>query len=131
MGAKEEAGRLSRVQREVLVAHVREKQPIDNTIGATEGWFRKTCQSLLHRELIRLDQTGSPARARFTVLTDLGRETVCHVLGEYADGLVTAGILERLPIITVRQRVAYSIVPDGGVEVISPADIKSSSAPVS
>ena len=125
MGAKEEAGRLSRHMRQMLVAHVRENQPIDYMIGPVESLVRRACQGLLRRELIRYDQPQSN-RPKFTVLTDLGRETACYVLGEYADGLVTAGILDRPPIITVRRRMAYSIDPVDEVEVIAPADIGSS-----
>ena len=131
MGAQEEAGRLSRSMRQILVAHVRENQPVDYTIGPIEGLFRRACHALLSRDLIRYDHPQSP-RPKFTILTDLGRETVCYVLGEYADGLVTAGVLERPPTIKVRQRRAYSLAPVDDVEVIVPGDIeKSSSAPVS
>jgi hypothetical protein len=81
--------RLSVAQREELIKHVPAPQPIvrwrdDNRL--------KTILRLMELDLLRGDQPITP---RFTHLTMLGREAVAHVLGQYADALVAAGVLER------------------------------------
>jgi hypothetical protein len=127
MGAKEEAARLSRSMREMLVAHVRENQPIDYTIGSVENLVRRSSESLQVRGLISPEGHGNKINPTSTVLTDLGREVVCHVLGEYADGLVTAGVLDHPQVIRInRLRSAYS--PVMADEIIVPADKTESSA---
>lgn len=77
--------KLSKLQRDFLISHVDGLRPFRNEPTET-----RTRESLIEKELIEYDPK---ARSRLgipqgTTLTDpLGRETVCMVLGWYADAL--------------------------------------------
>jgi hypothetical protein len=79
---------LSKFQRDFLIEHIDRQVPI---IRAEHGARAKTANALIAAGMLRLVPTG----ARFpqgTKLTDVGREAVCIILGEYADALSRAGI---------------------------------------
>lgn len=94
--SRERILRLSDNQRKMLVAH------IDKTL-AVPGWAElvrydrhesKTRTMLLKAKLIRgLPQYST--RPTHTTLTESGREAVCVILGDCADMLVQAGLMER------------------------------------
>ena len=65
-------------------------------------------RALISRELLRHDNTSTPPR--YTVMTERGREVVCVVLAEYAEALIAAGALEKMPnaaLSRIRVRSAY------------------------
>src|SRR5260221_7160930 len=88
------ARNLSASQRGCLISHIDGPQPLTVLPG---GIFR-TKTILVDRGLLCVPQNGTTPKARLKelCLSDLGREVVCHVLGEYADFLVAAGCLETL-----------------------------------
>lgn len=87
---------LTPAQRDLLLAHVSGPRPV--MVGATSNTDKAHAvfAVLIRRGLIRGEPFGSP-RPRASVLTDLGRATVAHILAEYADALVAAGFLESAP----------------------------------
>ena len=101
MSARTMASNLSAGQRERLIAHIRGPQTIDYRTGPEENLIRRAVVALLGKGLVRNDTYGGAIRPKHTLLTELGREVVCHVLGDYADGLVTAGVLEEPPLIQI------------------------------
>ena len=81
------AMRLSRYQREYLIDHIDGIRPVivNNNID------NMARNALLGRNLIRYVPAESiSARPRGTALTELGRATLCALLGYYADQLVRA-----------------------------------------
>jgi hypothetical protein len=78
------ANQLSRQQRDCLILH------LDNPQSIKRGPEFTTAYSLMYRDLLRGDAPNFP---RFTLLTELGREVLCAVLGDYADALVRAEII--------------------------------------
>ncbi len=113
MAVKDVIKALSHAQREMLIAHVRDPQPIDFTAGtpSDRNTSARTRSALIEQALLRYGKSGSPYTGdrgtqgcRLTVLTELGREVVAGVLGEYADALVLAGCLTRAPAVSVVAR---------------------------
>lgn len=88
------ANKLSACQRAVLIEHVPAKMPVSNEIDAAAALRRSTLAALTGAGLVCLDRKGT-MRPRFTMLTELGREVVCCVLGQYADALVRCGLLDK------------------------------------
>jgi hypothetical protein len=80
--------------RNLLIEHATGPQPI---IRGPEEHSRA---ALLRRELIRYEWQNGVAASAFpkaTALTELGREVVCIILGDYADQIVASQkFLERL-----------------------------------
>jgi hypothetical protein len=81
--------RLSASQRSVLVDHV------DGEVGVVVAAYRnlQARNSLIRIGLLRTAIPNAP-RPRSTVLTEEGRRVLGAVLGEYADALVRAGLLD-------------------------------------
>lgn len=88
------SNKLSACQRAVLIEHVPGRVPINNEIDPAAALRRSTIQALTSAELIQPDRKGA-MRPRFTMLTELGREVVCCVLGQYADALVQCGLMDK------------------------------------
>lgn len=108
MSSREIAVRMPKPQRDLLIAHVDGPQPL--TISH-ESMVRN---ALLARDLLRFDNRAS-LRPKSTHLTDLGREVLCAILGDYADALVRCGALETIP--TIVLRLAPKIAPETIVAV--------------
>jgi hypothetical protein len=88
---------MPKAQRDFLIEHVNGLQTID------VGEDTRTRTALFARDLIRYVGAGrSTERPHFTALTDLGREVVCSILGDYADALVKSGCLEEVPLIVIK-----------------------------
>lgn len=80
------ARQLSRTQCDFLIDHIDSAHPLrhDNNEDRTRS-------ALISRNLIRYEYAPTiVGRPRATVLTQLGREVVCIVLGQYADALERA-----------------------------------------
>lgn len=88
--------RLSSAQRDMLIAH------IDGDVGIIRSFQAVARKALLARGLLRTPSCHT-ARPAFTRLTDAGRQAVAVILGDYADALVRAGMLEQSPL-SVLQR---------------------------
>lgn len=84
--------RLSVLQREMLIDHIDCIVPIDRRdtrsdhAGVTRNW-------LIANKFLKCHPT-STYRPTGTSLTEDGRAAVCIILGDYADALVRAGLLE-------------------------------------
>jgi len=101
MSARSIARSLSNIQRSSLVEHAPGPQRYFTDTD------RKTKQSLVDAGLLR--PTARENQAKFPpelVLSELGREVVCFILGDYADALVASGVLEQLPIILTENKLA-------------------------
>lgn len=71
---------LSRDQRDFLIAH------IDNSVPVTHhGTVERTRIGLIKKQLIEYDDNAG--RPRATRITDLGRQTLCAALGDWADAI--------------------------------------------
>ena len=89
MSPRQIARTLSNIKRNRLIAHVSGPLPFD--VGPT----RITNNSLLAEGLLRrLDGENVAMRPTVLKLSELGRAVVCVILGEYADSLVSCGIME-------------------------------------
>ena len=84
------ARNLTIIQRNCLIAHVNGPQPFLTNDA------RPTKRSLIEYGLLRAPCGGQPrvSRPKELVLSELGREVVCIVLGQYAEALIAAGALE-------------------------------------
>jgi hypothetical protein len=78
---------LSNIQRNCLIDHVPGPQPFHTNT------HRQTKQSLVDLKLLGPLSGILPTRPAELKLTELGRETVCIILGQYADALVSCGVL--------------------------------------
>ncbi len=87
------ARHLSPAQRQCLIAHIDKPQPLVIKDAESNGLY-KTKMVLCEKQL--LCPTDNSPRPKSLRMTRLGREIVCHVLGEYADFLMAAGCLEPL-----------------------------------
>ena len=105
MGVPETVKRLSHDQRELLIAHVPEPQLIDYRPDADGRNARRTTNAMVRLGLVREDHAGNPKVARFTVITELGREVAAGVLAIYAEHLVRAGFGDELKNLHIRPRV--------------------------
>src|ERR1700682_2200011 len=79
---------LSRVQREMLVDHI--DHPVEIVIHEHFAARR----ALMAIGLLRGHPTGA-TRPRLTMLTEAGRHAVGIILGDYADALGRAGLLDQ------------------------------------
>jgi hypothetical protein len=114
--ARSFVAKMPKLQRDSLVAHIEGPQQI------VTGMERFTRQALISRGLLHHDPANMmTSRPSKTALTELGREVVCIILGDYADALVKADMLEQRPQITLWRRKGYSFAPVDTVEVIVPA----------
>ena len=95
---REIVSRMPKIQRDFLIEHVNGAQTID------VGEDTRTRTAMFARDLIRYVGAGKDGeRPHFTALTELGREVVCSILGDYADALVKSGCLEDAPLIVVNK----------------------------
>jgi hypothetical protein len=85
MSTRDIANRLSKQQRDCLIQHIDYPQPIKR------GPEFQTAFCLMYRNLLRGDYPQFP---RSTSLTELGREVLCTVLGDYADALFRTHLIE-------------------------------------
>jgi hypothetical protein len=101
--------RLSQDQRDMLIEHIDRIVPIDQHRG------RRTLDWLLEHKLLK----GHPSntfRPTGTSLTQDGRAAVCIILGECADALIRAGLLEldnteETPLEVLRRMRAERVIP--------------------
>ena len=85
------ANHLTKTQRDCLIEHVHGPQPFHTNV------IRQTKQSLVETRLLRPPNGENMAlRPTELMLSELGREVVCIILGEYADALVACGLTEPL-----------------------------------
>lgn len=94
------ARKLTSPQREILIEHAIGPVPIDLRVSHEGAIRRSTVNSLFTLNLIR--KSGQSPRPTATVMTDLGREVCCFILGQYADALVRTGLLQEAMNITLR-----------------------------
>lgn len=107
MSMREIVNRLSKSQRDHLIEHISGPQPI------LTGPQVHITGALISRNLIRYVHKFNDKHAKFphhTKFTEFGREVVCIILGDYADALVRAGVLEHAPPIAL-MRNAPMITP--------------------
>ena len=123
---------LSNNQRNTLIDHVLGPQQFyARQYEQPERNIRQTKQSLLNYKLLR-PTPGKEASVRppELMLTELGREVVCFVLGEWADKLVACGITG-LPL---RENQLFAAIRDGQRRAPcpppepSPADVERAAA---
>lgn len=79
---------LTNIQREMLIAH------IDGAVLIIRADYNKVLRALVLRGLLR-PSTPHSVRPRATILTEEGRRALGIILGDYADALVRAGLLEQ------------------------------------
>ncbi len=110
MSAREIVNKMSKPLRDSLTAHANGPQPI---VVGPESSSRS---ALISRGLVRYDLPGNvpTRRPHRTALTDLGREVLCVMLGDYADALVRVGCLEEPLKITLKK--APAMVPQPPVD---------------
>ena len=109
------AKNLSIPQRNCLIAHI-DPQPFNIT--------DRTASIMIERGLLCGSDTGVRRdRVKSLRLTELGKETVCHVLGEYADFLVACGCLGGLTKYQFLQNIRRASMRRPQCDItISPAD---------
>jgi hypothetical protein len=106
--------RLTAHQRDLLIDHI--DGPVDVSV---HNVHTVQCRNaLIGYGLLRGTPTDAP-RPRHTALTERGRMAVAIVLGDYADGLIRAGLLEQENPLEVLQR----LKADGRLEPKRPADL--------
>ena len=105
MSARSIANGLRKAQRDFLMAHIDGPHPI-----TTHGREWAVRNSLLNHALIAYP-IGGMKNPTSTHLTELGREVLGAILGDYADALVRAGCLEKAPPIKL-VRNAPMIIPE-------------------
>lgn len=88
------AHKLTKPQRDLLLEHV------DGLVPVKQGLENFVRNALFERRLLRFERTLRPQN---TILTDLGREVLCALLGSYADALVRASILPTTPLIEIKR----------------------------
>jgi hypothetical protein len=108
--------RLTAHQRDLLIDHI--DGPVDVSV---HNVHTVQCRNaLIAYGLLRGTPTNVPtARPRHTALTERGRMAVAIVLGDYADGLIRAGLLEQENPLEVLQR----LKADGRLEPKRPGDL--------
>jgi hypothetical protein len=107
--------RLKPAQRELLVDH------IDGAVELAVSYMVQTRASLLKAGLLRGHPVGT-ARPRQTVLTEAGRHAVGVILGDAADSLVRAGLLEQdNPLAVLRRLQSDRQSPVSGEVALKPA----------
>lgn len=94
-----EVSRLSGYQRGMLIAH------IDGAVDVTTHGHHHVVvrNSLMSNGMLRGETPGG--RPRATVLTERGRMALAMVLGDYADALIRAGLLDQERPIEVLARI--------------------------
>lgn len=89
MSARGIANSMSAPQRDILLRH------IEGPVKVIRAQWSST-EILFRKKLIRDIRPGAPgAFPKESVITTLGREVACFILGDYADALIRAGYLER------------------------------------
>lgn len=116
-----EVRRLSSAQRDLLITH------IDGDVAVTIGHGTAARQALMRSGLLYPTVPGA-RRPRFTRLTERGRRAVGMILGDCADALVKAGLLEQAnPLQVLQQLKAMRQTPWKGDSIVrkpsSPANI--------
>src|SRR5579863_25172 len=94
-----EIRRLSAAQRNLLIDHI--DGPVD--VSLINRWDKSARRGLISTRLLEGHPRGS-IRPRQTTLTERGREALGMVLGDYADALVRAGLLEQQNPLAVLRR---------------------------
>lgn len=100
--------RLTPNQRDLLIEHV------DGEVDVVKSDHH---QSIVRNSLMQLGMLRGTekVRPRFTVLTDRGRLALAMVLGQCADSLVRAGLLEQPNPLDVLRRLKEQLALDGPV----------------
>lgn len=99
-------------QRDMLIDH------IDGALEVSTSRLVTVRRALLARKLIRPYPAGA-IRPRQTTLTEHGRCAVCRILGDYADALVRAGILEQDDPVRSLLKLSASIAAKGNAALRS------------
>lgn len=110
MSARSLANGLLKPSRDLLLAHL-DGQPRPLAIGP-ESYSRN---ALVDRRLLRFDDNHS-LKPHSTIITELGREVLCTILGDYADALVRAGCLDKAPPIKLVRNAPTMVPPLAGRE---------------
>lgn len=97
MSARSIANGLLKSSRDLLINHI--DGPVPLTIHGNERGPRN---ALLARSLIAFPR-GGMTTPNSTHITNLGREVLCCILGDYADALVRAGVLENVQPIVLKK----------------------------
>jgi hypothetical protein len=110
MSVRSIAFKMPKPQRDLLIAH------IDGPQLLAIGPETSTRTALIDRKLLRFD-TYASLRPKNTIITALGREVLCAILGDYADALVRAGALTKVPPI-VFKRSPKIVADDFDIEAV-------------
>lgn len=104
-----EVRQLSPAQRDHLIDH------IDGAVAIVRAGphLAPVRHSLLKLSLLQPQERGT-TRPAFTILTERGRRAVGMILGECADALVRAGLLEQQNPLQVLRELKARLSPDGG-----------------
>jgi hypothetical protein len=98
---------LTAAQRVLLIRHI--DWPVEVlTSGSQLAQSRKILMIL---GLIRPHPFGA-VRPRYTVMTEEGRRAVCIILGDYADALIGAGLLEQEDPVAALRRLQREVRPE-------------------
>lgn len=104
--------KISRTQRDFLLKHVDGPHEMDER----DRQVVKAKNAMLRAGLVQGVPRGDP-RPRTTELSDAGRQAVCAILGEAADALLRAGLLEHSdPVAALRRLRTFRRGYDAAVE---------------
>lgn len=99
---------LSQNCKDLLIEHIHGEVPIIR--GRAERFQVAVQFGMIGAGFLLSVPPGSP-RPRGTVLSHLGREAVCMVLGDYADALTKAGVLDLPDSISALRKALFQAVP--------------------
>lgn len=112
---------LTNIQREMLISH------IDGAVLIIRADYNKVLRALVLRGLLR-PSSPQTTRPRATILTDEGRRALGVILGDYADALVRAGLLEQENPMQVLRRLQAARTPHLQPVPAEPATLDEKSA---
>ena len=115
--SREAVRNLTPYQRDVLLQHI--DCPVD--VVASNAHMTGVRNSLIRIGMLRGATPGN--RPRATVLTELGRMAVGMVLGEYADALARAGLLDPDYLLAGLQRLKAAKAPIPARTALEPAEM--------
>lgn len=107
--------RLTQHQRDLLVEHIDGEVEI-----ARASHLVPVRNSLMRTGMLKPAQTGT-TRPKGTLLTERGRQVVGMILGEAADQLVRAGLLEQLDPVQALREIKARGTPVDNATALAPA----------
>lgn len=96
MSVRSIAFNMPKPQRDMLIAHIDGPQPV------TTSGHEWSVRNSLHAKGLLAYPVGGPINPTTTHITELGREVLCSILGDYADALVRCGALTENPPIILK-----------------------------